>query len=60
MDIGTAKPSEIQQKSKTFLIDIKEPNNPINVKQFQDIAQKSAVKEINQKYTFLLEEVGCI
>ena len=50
MDIGTAKPSEIQQKKvKHFLIDIKEPNNPINAKQFQDIAQKSIKKEINQK-----------
>ena len=50
MDIGTAKPSEIQQKKvKHFLIDIKEPNNPINVKQFQDIAQKSIKKEINKK-----------
>ena len=36
MDIGTAKPSENQQKRiKHFLIDIKEPTNPINVKQFQ-------------------------
>ena len=35
MDIGTAKPSENQQKKiKHFLIDIEEPNNPINVKQF--------------------------
>ena len=47
MDIGTAKPSKIQQKKiKHFLIDIEEPINPINVKQFQDIAQLSIEKEI--------------
>ena len=50
MDIGTAKPSKIQQKKiKHFLIDIEEPINPINVKQFQEIAQKSIQKEIKQK-----------
>jgi len=49
MDIGTAKPSENQQnKIKHFLIDIEEPNNPINVKQFQEIAQKSIKREIKQ------------
>ena len=49
MDIGTAKPSENQQKQiKHFLIDIEEPINPINVKQFQEIAQKSIAREINQ------------
>jgi len=49
MDIGTAKPSESQQrKIKHFLIDIEEPINPINVKQFQEIAQKSIKKEIKQ------------
>ena len=42
MDIGTAKPSKNQQKQiKHFLIDIEEPNNPINVKQFQEIAKES-------------------
>ncbi len=47
MDIGTAKPSKIQQKKiKHFLIDIEEPINPINVKQFQEIAQKSIKGEI--------------
>ncbi len=51
MDIGTAKPSENQQKKiKHFLIDIEEPINPINVKQFQEIAQKSINKEIKQTY----------
>ena len=49
MDIGTAKPSEDQQKKiKHFLIDIEEPINPINVKQFQEIAQKSIKKEIKK------------
>ena len=51
MDIGTAKPSKKQQKKiKHFLIDIEEPINPINVKQFQEIAQKSIKKEINQNF----------
>ena len=49
MDIGTAKPTKNQQKAiKHFLIDIKEPTNPINVRQFQDIANKSIKKEIKQ------------
>ena len=47
MDIGTAKPSKNQQKKiKHYLIDIAEPINPINVKQFQKIAQKSIKEEI--------------
>ena len=51
MNIGTAKPSEKQQKKiKHFLIDIEEPINPINVKQFQEIAQKSISKEIKKNY----------
>jgi len=49
MDIGTAKPSEKQQqKIKHFLIDIEEPCNPINAKQFQEIAQKSIKREIKK------------
>ena len=49
MDIGTAKPSKNQQKKiKHFLIDIEEPIHPINVKQFQEIAQKSINREIKQ------------
>ena len=55
MDIGTAKPSENQRKKiKHFLIDIEEPINPINVKQFQEIAQKSIKKEIKQNNLPLL------
>jgi len=49
MDIGTAKPSENQQKKiKHFLIDIEEPINHINVKQFQEIAQKSIKGELKK------------
>jgi len=49
MDIGTAKPSEYQQKKiKHFLIDLEEPIHQINVKQFQQIAQKSIKREIKQ------------
>jgi len=60
MDIGTAKPSKIQQKKiKHFLIDIEEPINPINVKQFQEIAQKSIKREIKQdNLPFLVGESG--
>ena len=51
MDIGTAKPSEDQQKQiKHFLINIREPINPINVKQFQEIAQKSINTEIRKNH----------
>ena len=51
MDIGTAKPSyDQQQKIKHFLIDIEEPNQQINVKQFQEIAEKSIKKEIKKNY----------
>ena len=50
MDIGTAKPSKNQQKKiKHFLIDIEEPINRMNVKQFQEIAQISIKREIEQK-----------
>jgi len=50
MDIGTAKPSKNQQKQiKHFLIDIEEPIHQINVKQFQEIAQKSIKREIKNK-----------
>ena len=60
MDIGTAKPSKNQQKKiKHFLLDIKEPIYPINVKQFQEIAQKSKLKEIKQnKLPFLVGGSG--
>jgi len=50
MNIGTAKPSENQQKKiKHFLIDIEEPINQVNVKQFQEFAQESIKREITKK-----------
>ncbi len=50
MDIGTAKPSKNQQKKiKHFLIDVEEPANTINVRKFQEIAQESIKREIDQK-----------
>ena len=60
MDIGTAKPSKNQQKKiKHHLIDITEPNNPINVKQFQKTAQKSIQREIKQNnFPFLVGGSG--
>ena len=60
MDIGTAKPSKSQQKKiKHFLIDIKEPSNPMNVKQFQEIAKKSIKQEIkNNMLPFLVGGSG--
>ena len=58
MDIGTAKPlKKSTKKIKHFLIDIEEPIHQINVKQFQEIAQKSIKKKLNKIiYLFLLEE----
>mgnify|MGYP001238297584 CR=1 FL=1 len=60
MDIGTAKPTINQQKKiKHHLIDIEEPKNLINVKKFQEIAQKSIKKEIQQdKLPFLVGGSG--
>ncbi|MDC3165117.1 tRNA (adenosine(37)-N6)-dimethylallyltransferase MiaA [Prochlorococcus sp. AH-716-F10] len=50
MDIGTAKPTKEQQKRiKHFLIDLEEPSNQVNAKQFQEIATKSINRELNQK-----------
>ena len=49
MNIGTAKPTIEQQNTiKHFLIDLKEPTNPINVRQFQEIAHKSINNEIKK------------
>ena len=60
MDIGTAKPSEHQQnKIKHFLLDIEDPIHQINVKQFQQIAQKSIKSELKQnKLPFLVGGSG--
>ena len=50
MDIGTAKPNKEQQKIiKHFLIDLEEPSNQVNAKQFQEIATNSINRELNQK-----------
>ena len=60
MNIGTAKPSENQQKKiKHFLIDIEEPINQINVKEFKEIAHKSITREIKRnKLPFLVGGSG--
>ena len=60
MDIGTAKPTSEQQKQiKHFLIDIENPNKPINVKEFQEIATQSINNEIKQnKSPFLVGGSG--
>ena len=60
MNIGTAKPTHEQQKIiKHFLIDIQEPTTQLNVKQFQQIAQKSIKKEIkNNILPFLVGGSG--
>ena len=60
MDIGTAKPSKIQQKTiKHYLIDIEEPVHRMNVRKFQEIAEKSIKKEIKKnKIPFLVGGSG--
>ena len=60
MDIGTAKPSSNQQKIiKHHLIDIEDPTNHMNVKQFQEIAIKSVNQEItNNMVPFLVGGSG--
>ena len=60
MDIGTAKPSKNQlDEVKHHLIDLAEPKNPINVKEFQEIAQVSIQKEIKRnKLPFLVGGSG--
>ena len=60
MDIGTAKPTKEQQKQiKHLLIDIENPNKPINVKEFQEIATRSINNEIKQnKSPFLVGGSG--
>ena len=60
MDIGTAKPTKEQQKQiKHLLIDIENPNKPINVKEFQEIATRSINEEIKQnKSPFLVGGSG--
>ncbi|MBK17071.1 MAG: tRNA (adenosine(37)-N6)-dimethylallyltransferase MiaA [Prochlorococcus sp. SP3034] len=60
MNIGTAKPTEEQQKEiKHHLVDIELPSRHLNVKQFQEIAMRSINKEIeNKKCPFLVGGSG--
>ena len=49
MDIGTAKPTKIQQKLiKHYLINLTHPNQTINVKEFQEIATTSINNQISK------------
>ena len=55
MDIGTAKPTAVQQKQiKHFLIDICLPSKPINLYEFQTIAKSSIERELKQRQLILL------
>ena len=49
MDIGTAKPTKDQQAQiKHFLIDLVEPSNQLNARQFQEFATNSVNLEIQK------------
>jgi len=49
MDIGTAKPTKIQQKEiKHYLINLTDPDKAINVKEFQEIATNSINNQISR------------
>ena len=49
MDIGTAKPNKIQQKViKHYLINLTNPDQAINVKEFKEIATNSINNQISQ------------
>jgi len=55
MDIGTAKPTETQQKQVNhFLIDICLPSKPINLHDFQSIAKTSMENDLKTKGLTLL------
>ena len=55
MDIGTAKPTAVQQSQvKHFLIDVCLPSKPINLHDFQPIAKKSIERDLEQKGLTLL------
>ncbi len=50
MDIGTAKPTKIQQSLiKHFLLDLRHPNNPITLHEFQKEAMVSLDKNLKEK-----------
>ena len=51
MDIGTAKPTKNQQKEiKHYLINLFNPNQAINVKEFQEIATNSINNQISKGF----------
>ena len=60
MDIGTAKPTKNQQKTiKHYLINLTNPDQTINVREFQDIATKSINNEISKgEHPFLVGGSG--
>ena len=60
MDIGTAKPTAVQQKQvEHFLIDLCLPSKPINLHDFQSIAKKCIERELkNRKLTLLVGGSG--
>ncbi len=55
MDIGTAKPTKVQQnQANHFLIDVCLPSTPINLHDFQAIAKTSIERDLEQKGLTLL------
>ncbi|WP_269614257.1 tRNA (adenosine(37)-N6)-dimethylallyltransferase MiaA [Prochlorococcus marinus] len=55
MDIGTAKPTAVQQSQVNhFLIDVCLPSKPINLHDFQSIAKTSIEKDLEKKGLTLL------
>ncbi len=55
MDIGTAKPTAVQQSQVNhFLIDVCLPSKPINLHDFQSIAQASIERDLEKKGLTLL------
>ena len=60
MDIGTAKPNRIQQKViRHYLINLTNPDQTINVREFQEIATKSINNEISKgEHPFLVGGSG--
>ena len=55
MDIGTAKPTKNQmERVKHYLVDIRQPNDPITFKEFQKTAQSSLDKNLAKQSMALL------
>ena len=58
MDIGTAKPTGVQQSQVNhFLIDVCLPSKPINLHDFQSIAKTSIEKDLEKKGLTLLGSI---